>query len=232
MTVDEMVKEGFYSEEIGAVRNALKNRRRLENSRRNLQGKLLEAQTELVTMEEAQKVLSTVSDDNTERTLDQITAVVNKALAEMFTTDTPRIGLKRTLHAGVHPHIKLELYDGHNNVLDMAIQSGVGLSQVVSFMYSISLIEIRKGRRFLILDERLNGLHKEAKRVISEIIKIFADGGFQFIFVEYGLNNMGKIYNVEKHGEESVLVSLNGAEYDESKVYVDDVDLSLLNSDD
>lgn len=42
---------------------------------------------------------------------------------------------------------------------------------------------------------------------------------------------MGKIYNVEKHGDKSVLVSLNGAEYDESKVYIEDVDLSLLNSD-
>ena len=80
------------------------------------------------------------------------------------------------------------------------------------------------------MDERLNGLHAEAKRIISEVIKIFAKGGFQFIFVEYGLNNIGKIYNVEKLGDESRVVSLeNGQEYDDKMVYLsDDVDLSIL----
>ena len=111
----------------------------------------------------------------------------------------------------------------------MALQSGTGLSQVVSFMFAICLIEIRKGRRLLILDERLNGLHKEAKRILSKVIEIFAEGGFQFIFVEYGLNNIGKIYNVEHRGNESKIVSLEkGQEYTDDTVFLSDVDLSVL----
>lgn len=231
MTTEEIIRDGFYSEEIGAVKQALSNRRKLESRKRKLTNDLYNAQKEYVDMIDAQKVLSTVSDDNTEKTLDFITSMVNKVLSEIFTTDTPRISLQRKLYAGSKPHIIVELHDGHNNVLDMSLQSGVGLSQVVSFMYAICLIEIRKGRRLLILDERLNGLHKEAKRIITEVIKIFASGGFQFIFVEYGLNNLGKVYNVEKRGEESTVVSLDGADYDETKVYVGDVDLSLLDKD-
>lgn len=231
MTTEEIIRDGFYSEEIGAVKQALSNRRKLESRKRKLTNDLYNAQKEYVDMIDAQKVLSTVSDDNTEKTLDFITSMVNKVLSEIFTTDTPRISLQRKLYAGSKPHIIVELHDGHNNVLDMSLQSGVGLSQVVSFMYAICLIEIRKGRRLLILDERLNGLHKEAKRIITEVIKIFATGGFQFIFVEYGLNDLGKVYNVEKRGEESTVVSLDGADYDETKVYVGDVDLSLLDKD-
>lgn len=231
MTTEEIIRDGFYSEEIGAVKQALSNRRKLESRKRKLTNDLYNAQKEYVDMIDAQKVLSTVSDDNTEKTLDFITSMVNKVLSEIFTTDTPRISLQRKLYAGSKPHIIVELHDGHNNVLDMSLQSGVGLSQVVSFMYAICLIEIRKGRRLLILDERLNGLHKEAKRIITEVIKIFASGGFQFIFVEYGLNDLGKVYNVEKRGEESTVVSLDGADYDETKVYVGDVDLSLLDKD-
>ena len=97
-------------------------------------------------------------------------------------------------------------------------------------MYVICLIEIRKGRRILILDERLNGLHKSAKSIISNIIKIFVKGGFQFIFVEYSLNDIGKIYNVEKRGKESRIVSLEG-EYSDDTIYIDDVDLSALDKD-
>ena len=111
----------------------------------------------------------------------------------------------------------------------MSIQSGTGLRQIVSVLYVICLIEVRKGRRLLLLDERLSGLHSEAKRILSEIIKIFAEGGFQFIFVEYSLNNIGKLYNVEKPYDEAKIYALDGVTYSNDDIFLfSDVDLSIL----
>lgn len=231
--IRDIKREGFYGGSIAIVKSRLADRDRLAKKETQLTQQLIEAQKEYVNLLDAQKLLSTVSDDNTEKTLSFITGMVNKVLAEMFKTDTPHIKITRKLYAGSKPHIIVELVDGAGNTLDMKIQSGVGLTQVVSFMYAICLIEIRKGRRILIMDERLNGLHKEAKRILIEVIKIFAKGGFQFIFVEYGLNDIGKLYNVEKHGEDSVLRVVGEDEkYTDETVYVGgDVDLSLLDKD-
>ena len=231
--IRDIKREGFYGGSIAIVKSHLADRDRLAKKETQLTQQLIEAQKEYVNLLDAQKLLSTVSDDNTEKTLSFITGMVNKVLAEMFKTDTPHIKITRKLYAGSKPHIIVELVDGAGNTLDMKIQSGVGLTQVVSFMYAICLIEIRKGRRILIMDERLNGLHKEAKRILIEVIKIFAKGGFQFIFVEYGLNDIGKLYNVEKHGEDSVLRVVGEDEkYTDETVYVGEaVDLSLLDKD-
>lgn len=229
VSVDDIINEGFYATQVGVIKRALTDKKRLEKRQNALYNELKESQSLYINMLDAQKLLSTVSDENTSKTLDFITGMVNKVLSEMFTTDTPHIVLTKKLYAGCKPHINVELIDGSGNSLDMALQSGTGISQVVSFMFAICLIEIRKGRRLLIMDERLNGLHKEAKRILSKVIEIFAKGGFQFIFVEYGLNDIGKIYNVEKRGDESHLVSLEkGQEYTDDTVYLGDVDLSII----
>ena len=229
VSVDDIINEGFYATQVGAIKRALTDKKRLEKRQNALYNELKETQSLYINMLDAQKLLSTVSDENTSKTLDFITGMVNKVLSEMFTTDTPHIVLTKKLYAGCKPHINVELIDGSGNSLDMALQSGTGISQVVSFMFAICLIEIRKGRRLLIMDERLNGLHKEAKRILSKVIEIFAKGGFQFIFVEYGLNDIGKIYNVEKRGDESHIVSLEkGQEYTDDTVFLGDVDLSIV----
>lgn len=229
VNVDDIIENGFYSMQIGSVKRALADKSRLEKRIKALTEDLKNSQMEYINMLDAKKVLSLVSDENTTKTLDFITGMVNKVLSEMFTTDTPHIKLTKKLYAGSKPHINVELIDGSGNSLDMALQSGTGISQVVSFMFAICLIEIRKGRRFLVMDERLNGLHREAKRILSEVIKIFAKSGFQFVFVEYGLNDIGKIYNVEKRGDFSNIISLeNGQEYSDNMVFLNDVDLSTL----
>lgn len=231
VNVEDIINEGFYASTIGRVKSSLDESKRLEKRQQSLYNELKESQSLYINMLDAQKLLSAISDDNTSKTLDFITGMVNKVLSEMFTTDTPRIVLTKKLYAGCKPHINVELIDGSGNSLDMALQSGTGISQVVSFIFAICLIEIRKGRRLLIMDERLNGLHKEAKRILSKVIEIFAKGGFQFIFVEYGLNDIGKIYNVEKRGDESHIVSLEkGQEYTDDTVFLGDVDLSLLDT--
>lgn len=181
---------------------------------------LLENQKIYVDLLQAQQLLTTVSDDNTESTLTFITSVINKALAEVFKGDARKIELKKKLYAGNKPHINIELTNSKGNTIDLAMQSGTGLQQIVSVLFTICLIEIRKGRRFLILDEKLSGLHKGAKRIMSEILQIFTEGGFQFIFVEYSLNDFGKIYNVEKPGMVSKIYDLEGEDYDDTSVFL------------
>lgn len=219
----------FYAPVISTLKHNLSQKKQLEQKVKKLNNSLLESQSLYVRMLNAQKLLSTVSDNNSEKTLDFITSMVNKVVAEVIPNDTCYIKLNKKLFAGSKPHVVVELKDSEGNVLEMSIQCGDGLNQVISFMYVICLIEIRKGRRLLILDERLNGLHKRAKAIISNIIKIFSKGGFQFIFVEYELNDLGKIYNVEKRGKVAKLVSVE--EYSDDLVFIDDVDLGMLDKD-
>lgn len=228
------MERDFYSGAIGAVKSSIESRRRVENRVEFLQKSLLEKQTLYVRMLNAQKILSTVSDDNTRATLDFVTSMVNKVLLELFPKEPYTIRLENKLYQGSKPHIIMELLDCQGHVLDVSTQSGDGIKQVICFMYVVCLIEIRKGRRVVILDERLNGLHKNAKKCIASIMGILAKGGFQFFFVEYGLNDFGKIYNVERKMDLttgdwiSELRSVEDGSYDDELVYVDDVDLSAL----
>lgn len=221
---------GMYAGALGGLRRDLVLKKELEEKVKKLGKDLDTYRQDYIDMCNAQMLLSTVSDDNTEATLNFITGVVNKTLSEIFRSDTRKITLKKKLFAGAKPHIVVELTNGLGETLDMNLQSGTGLKQVVSGLFLICLVEIRKGRRLVIFDERFSGLHKEAKKVLSEIIKIFAEGGFQFIFVEYALNNIGKIYNIEKPGDEAKAYSMDGQNYNDSDVFIfsDKADLSIL----
>lgn len=220
---------GYYSEVLPLVKQSLRDKEKYEKKVNDTWEQIKKSQGELLDLINAQKLIATVSDDNTTNTLDFITGVINKALSEIFKGDIRKIFLEKKLYADSKPHIVLNLVDGHGNQLDLAVQSGTGLGQIVSVLFIICLIEIRKGRRLVILDEKLSGLHREAKRILSEIIKIFAEGGFQFIFVEYNLNDIGKIYNVEKLSDTSKVYSLNGEKYSDDQVFIfSEADLSLL----
>lgn len=222
----------YYASSILGLERDLADKVKYANSLNKRREELRVAMQDYVNLVDAQKLLSTVSDDNTEATLLFVSGVINKALAEIFKGDSRRIHLSKKLYAGSKPHIVVELENSRGERLDMTIQSGTGLRQIISVLFVICLIEVRKGRRLLILDERLSGLHKEAKRILSEILKIFAEGGFQFVFVEYALNDLGKLYSVEKPGDEARVYALDGLDYDDSDIFLfSDVDLSILDDD-
>lgn len=223
----EKVSEDWYGTCIGSVRTAINQKKDLEKRVTTLRKSLLDKQSLFVRMINASKILSTVSDDNTSRTLNFISGMVNKVLLEMFPKEPYTISLDNKLYQGTRPHIVMTLKDSMGNVLDTSTQTGDGIKQVICFMYVVCLIEIRKGRRLLILDERFNGLHKTAKKTVKSVMEILARGGFQFIFVEYGLNDFGKIYNVERQGCISYLRSVKDGEYSDDLVYLSDVDSSL-----
>lgn len=180
---------------------------------------------------EAQQLLAVVSDSNTTAVLDYITGVINKALTELFPYDARRVSLEKKMYNGQHAHIVVKLVNSEGRERDLSLQSGTGLRQVISFLFVISLIEIRKGRRILLMDELLNGLHSHAKAIVFDIIKIFAEEGFQFIIVEYAVNNFGKMYIAEKPEQTSTLTPLDGAYHDEVFIFnrpVEEVDKSVF----
>lgn len=192
--------------------------------------KLNDMNIQYVNMIEAQQLLTTVSDSNTTAVLDYITGIINKTLGELFPHDSRRIYLEKSMYQGQHAHINIKLTGTNGKTRDITLQSGTGLRQVISFLFVLSLIEIRKGRRLLIADELLSGLHPEAKRIVTDIISIFADEGFQFAFVEYGVNNLGKIYLVEKPGAVATVTPMDGVYNNEVFVFnrpPEEVDLSL-----
>lgn len=181
--------------------------------------KLGDMNTMYANMLEAQQLLTTVSDENTTTVLDYITGIINKTLGELFPHDSRRIFLKKSMYQGQHAHITVQLTGTNGKVRDLTLQSGTGLRQVISFLFVLCLIEIRKGRRLLLADELLNGMHPVAKALVCNIIQIFAEEGFQFIFVEYGVNNLGRIYLVEKPGETATVTPMDGKYNDEVFVF-------------
>lgn len=170
-------------------------------------------------MLEAQQLLTVVSDENTTAVLDYITGIINKTLGELFPHDNRRIFLKKSMYQGQHAHITVQLTGSNGKVRDLTLQSGTGLRQVISFLFVLCLIEIRKGRRLLLADELLNGMHPVAKQLVCNIIMIFAEEGFQFVFVEYGVNALGRIYIVEKPGEIATVSPMDGKYNDEVFVF-------------
>lgn len=193
--------------------------------------KLAKQSKDYTVMLEAKQLLSTVSDESTRVVLDYITGVVNKILGELFPYDSRRVYLERKLYRGQYAHINMQLVGANGKVRDMQLQSGTGIRQVVSVLFILSTIEIRKGRRLFLSDELLSGLHPEAKKVVMGLLEIFTGEGYQFVMVEYGANN-GKIYMVEHPGAISMVTPLMPGQEYRDEVFIfnrppEKVDLSI-----
>jgi len=210
---------GIYKTSILSLKRDLQDKERLLNRLSDRRAEVKEKEEEYNNLVDASKLIATVADKQSMDTLDYITSVINKTLGELFKSDTRRIYLKKQMHAGRYAHLKVLLTDAEGVEYDMLLQSGTGLRQVISFLFCLCLIQISGGRKVFIQDELLGGTHGAAKEVLKQIIRIFAKD-FQFIMIEYGFDDIGKIYNVEKPGKTSYVYDLDGEDYDARSVYI------------
>lgn len=131
-----------------------------------------------------------------------VTDVINKAIQNLFPKENLRISIvandekptktrarkTSSTPAMVYKRLDLEVAGADGEPMNVAIQVGSGLQDLISFLYRVALISVSSGRKLLVSDELLHGLAVDRFKDIVGILDLFTEEGFQFIIIEHGLD--------------------------------------------
>lgn len=202
-----------FSERVLSVSNERQQQQKMISKIRELVVEFNKGTKELNELINASRILVTVTDINTKKVTSFIESVINKALMEMYPSGEYYIQVQQKIKRN-NNSIEVFLYDNDNQkgeALDLNEQAGDGISRIIAFLFSLSLIELCGYRKFVSLDEVLTGFHSDSLQIVKNIIEIFKDGGFQFIACEYDINDMGVLYEGRKVGNQVKMEELGFA---------------------
>lgn len=202
-----------FSERVLSVSNERQQQQKMISKIRELVVEFNKGTKELNELINASRILVTVTDINTKKVTSFIESVINKALMEMYPSGEYYIQVQQQIKRN-NNSIEVFLYDNDNQkgeALDLNEQAGDGISRIIAFLFSLSLIELCGYRKFVSLDEVLTGFHSDSLQIVKNIIEIFKDGGFQFIACEYDINDMGVLYEGRKVGNQVKMEELGFA---------------------
>lgn len=172
----------------------------------------------LDTVVNALEILRAISDESVKNSYEYIEKNINDALSRIFPEKIRKIRLVEG-RRGNYPQLELQLIVEAGLTRSLKSCTGHGVTQVISLLSNMCLIVINGGRRFLVLDEVMSGMSGNTLAVISDVLKAFAEIGFQYVIVEHGFIPQGS--------KVVILESINGIgrvvdEYTEEKgVYME-----------
>lgn len=188
-----------YTEQVNDIKRRYANKVETRAKIEDLMNDYKDAYTLLDIVVEAQRILATVADQNTTRVVNFIEGVINKALLEMYPNGDYRIEVVKSMYGGNKPQMDVTLYSADGKQEDLDDQAGDGVARIISLIFSLAVIELQGTRKFVAVDEVLNGFHEDSLVIVKRILDMFQRGGFQFVMSEYDINDMGVIYKCEKH---------------------------------
>lgn len=215
--VQQLVKKG--NDMLIEKKSLAKHRDEMIERYTALEKSLVEDQKNLDKYIRACLLVANTADENTKATLDKITGVINRALALLFTEEKRTVTIKPSTYRNSYPHYNV-IVTTENGMVRTFKQSGTGLGQVISFLFTLCLIDVRGGRKVLIMDELLNGLHPDAKAIVKDLM-LSLNKRFQFVCVEYGLD-VGREYEIKKEGAVSGVTLYDGRYYRDTNSRIND----------
>lgn len=155
-------------------------------------------------------LLGLVTDEMTQNALTTVTSIVNKALLVLYPEGNRQIRITKKMYRKKYQHFVVDLIVDGGKVRSFN-QSGSGLKQVISFLLLLSFIDARGGRKILVMDEILPGLHSKGKAIIKALMQAVSDR-FQFVVIAYDFD-IGDEFEVVRIGDTATVTAYEGNQY-------------------
>lgn len=202
MGLEERIKD--FKQEVNAVgidqKASIKNKKYFEDNIKHVDKILEDANIEHQIYLDAIEVLRQVSDQSVVESYEFISNSVNTALSRVFKHER-RIKLQE-FNIGQNPQLAIKLFVQGDRERSLKLNTGRGLTNIVSLLSILCIIVITGSRRIFVMDEVISGLSARSLEIISDIMWNFTEIGFQFIVNEHGFVPEGaKVYYLENQAD-------------------------------